>query len=179
MDKRKTGRFIASHRRALSMTQEELGERVGVSYKTVSRWETGVYMPDIEALEALAETFSVTIDEIIAGEDNNIDNIKEKGAQTSAGLKRENGTAPHEVSASSFTDKERIEYFKQKWLRDHALSMLMIYAVIIAAWIFGVVRHLFAVVVIMSLAAAVTAVILRNSMMSYVESRVWDRKLNK
>ncbi len=42
MDKGKTGRYIAARRRAAGMTQERLGELLGISYKTVSRWERGV-----------------------------------------------------------------------------------------------------------------------------------------
>ena len=42
MDQEKIGRFIAQLRRERGMTQEQLGERLGVSQRTVSRWETGV-----------------------------------------------------------------------------------------------------------------------------------------
>lgn len=42
MDTVKTGRFISELRREAGLTQEQLGERLGVTNKTVSRWETGV-----------------------------------------------------------------------------------------------------------------------------------------
>ena len=42
MDQEKIGRFIAQLRKERGMTQEQLGERLGVSQRTVSRWETGV-----------------------------------------------------------------------------------------------------------------------------------------
>ena len=42
MDQKKIGRFIAGLRKEACMTQTELGERLGVSYKAVSKWETGV-----------------------------------------------------------------------------------------------------------------------------------------
>ena len=48
MDQIKIGSFITQLRRENSLTQEQLGERLGVTNKTVSRWETGTYMPDIE-----------------------------------------------------------------------------------------------------------------------------------
>ena len=48
MDQMKTGKFIAALRKEKGMTQEKLGEKLGVTNKTVSRWENGNYMPDIE-----------------------------------------------------------------------------------------------------------------------------------
>ena len=45
MDLMKTGKFIADLRKEKGLTQEQLGEKIGVTNKTVSRWETGVYLP--------------------------------------------------------------------------------------------------------------------------------------
>lgn len=50
MDQAKVGKFIAQLRKEQGLTQEALGERLGVTNKTVSRWENGNYMPDIELL---------------------------------------------------------------------------------------------------------------------------------
>ena len=47
MDIKKIGKFIAVNRKAKGLTQEQLGEMLGVSNKTVSRWENGNYMPDL------------------------------------------------------------------------------------------------------------------------------------
>ncbi|MBQ9937985.1 MAG: helix-turn-helix transcriptional regulator, partial [Oscillospiraceae bacterium] len=68
MDQIKVGKFIAQLRKEKGITQEELGRRIGVTNKTVSRWENGNYMPDIEMLQLLSEQFGVTIEELIAGE---------------------------------------------------------------------------------------------------------------
>ena len=54
MDQGKIGKFIASLRREAGLTQEMLGEKLGVTNKTVSRWETGSYLPDIETFSLLA-----------------------------------------------------------------------------------------------------------------------------
>ena len=51
MDQRKIGEFIAAMRKEQGLTQEELGYRLGVTNKTISRWETGKYMPDIDKLQ--------------------------------------------------------------------------------------------------------------------------------
>lgn len=54
MDQVKIGKFIAALRKARGLTQEALGEQLGVTNKTVSRWETGAYMPDVGKLQDLA-----------------------------------------------------------------------------------------------------------------------------
>lgn len=51
MDTKKVGAFLKKLRKENNMTQEQLGERIGVTNKTISRWETGNYMPPVECLE--------------------------------------------------------------------------------------------------------------------------------
>ena len=65
MEKKTIGGFLAALRRTSGMTQKELGERVGVSDKAVSRWENGLSYPDIELLPALAEQFGVSVDYLL------------------------------------------------------------------------------------------------------------------
>ena len=68
MDQKRVGAFIASLRKEKGMTQEALGERLGVTNKTVSRWENGNYMPDIGLLLPLAETLGTSVNELLSGE---------------------------------------------------------------------------------------------------------------
>lgn len=68
MDQIKIGKFIATLRRQSGLTQEKLGEKIGVTNKTISRWENGNYMPDIEMLQLLAKEFNVSINELLAGQ---------------------------------------------------------------------------------------------------------------
>ena len=68
MDQIKIGRFIAQLRKEKGLTQEKLGEILGVTNKTVSRWENGNYLPDIEMLQLLGAEFGVSINELLAGE---------------------------------------------------------------------------------------------------------------
>ena len=68
MDQIKIGAFLKELRREKGMTQEQLAEELGVSGRTISRWETGYNMPDISLLVDLAEFFDVSIPEIIKGE---------------------------------------------------------------------------------------------------------------
>ncbi len=67
MDLLLIGKFIAELRKAQGLTQEQLGEKLGVTNKTVSRWETGAYLPPAEALLAMSNLFSVSINEILSG----------------------------------------------------------------------------------------------------------------
>ena len=78
MEKRKkTGAFLKQLRKEKNMTQEQLGERIGVTNKTVSRWKTGNYMPPVECLELLSDIYQISINEILAGERLADEKIKE------------------------------------------------------------------------------------------------------
>ena len=64
----KIGKFIALNRKNKGLTQEQLAERLGVTNKTVSRWETGKYMPDLSLLKQLSEELGITLNELLSGE---------------------------------------------------------------------------------------------------------------
>lgn len=68
MDTKKIGSFLKNLRKENNMTQEQLGERIGVTNKTISRWETGNYMPPVESLILLSDIYGIRINEILAGE---------------------------------------------------------------------------------------------------------------
>ena len=68
MDMMKMGAFLQELRREHSLTQEQLGEKLHVSSKTISRWETGAYMPPVEMLSELSTLYGLTINELVAGE---------------------------------------------------------------------------------------------------------------
>ena len=59
MDQRKIGEFIAAMRKEQGLTQEERGYRLGVTNKTISRWETGKAMPDIDKLQDLSSMLKI------------------------------------------------------------------------------------------------------------------------
>lgn len=68
MNKYKFGEFIYNKRKALGLTQDELGRALGVTNKAVSKWETGETLPDVQLLQMLASALNVTIDELITQE---------------------------------------------------------------------------------------------------------------
>jgi len=73
MEKKTIGRFISALRKANGMTQKELGEKLFVSDKTVSRWERDECTPELSLIPAIAEIFGITTDELLRGERNNPD----------------------------------------------------------------------------------------------------------
>lgn len=77
METKKIGAFLKQLRKQNDMTQEQLGERIGVTNKTISRWETGNYMPPVECLVMLSDIYKISINELLAGERVVDEKIKE------------------------------------------------------------------------------------------------------
>lgn len=73
MDTQKVGKQIATLRKAKRLTQSELGERLGVSFQAVSKWERGETLPDITILPDLAKVLETTVDFILSGSDKVIE----------------------------------------------------------------------------------------------------------
>ena len=69
MDNDKVGRFIAKLRKKKGLTQDELGNMLGISGKSVSKWERGLNMPDISLIYKLSEVFDVDLNQLLNGED--------------------------------------------------------------------------------------------------------------
>ena len=68
MDMQKTGRLIRSLRTGCSLTQKQLGERLHVSDRTISKWETGAGSPEVSVLSDLALVFDVRVEALLQGE---------------------------------------------------------------------------------------------------------------
>ncbi len=85
MDMQKIGSFLAELRKEKNLTQDELGAQIGVTNKTISRWETGNYLPPVEMLQTLGDNFGVSINEILNGErisDGNYKDISEQNIKS-------------------------------------------------------------------------------------------------
>ncbi len=165
MDMVKTGAFLAELRKEQQLTQYDLGEKLGVSNKTVSRWETGTYMPPVDMLQALSELYGVSINEILSGE-----RLSPESYQAKA---EENIKAA--LNASSFTLNERISYYKKKWKKDHLAEIILapilwIAVILILKW-----QGVSAAVGggIAGMLAILLYGILNNRMMIYVEQRAY------
>lgn len=68
MDAEKTGTFIAGLRKEQGLTQKQLADKLLVSDKAVSRWETGKGFPNVESLVSIGDLFSVSVNELLMGE---------------------------------------------------------------------------------------------------------------
>ncbi len=68
MDQTKIGKLIAKLRKEKGLTQRELGDKVGVGFKAVSKWERGITCPDISIINELSKILGITSDELLTGE---------------------------------------------------------------------------------------------------------------
>ena len=70
------GAFIARKRKEKNLTQEQLAERLGISNKTVSKWENGKCMPDYSIIEALCKELDISLSELLSGKEKEEGNEK-------------------------------------------------------------------------------------------------------
>ena len=82
MNQEKIGKFISIKRKALGMTQSELASKVYVTDKTISRWETGMYMPDLSTIVLLSDILNCSTYELLLGEDLNKEEEKTNNIET-------------------------------------------------------------------------------------------------
>lgn len=162
MDIGRIGKFLAELRKEKGLTQEQLGELMGVTNKTVSRWETGTYLPPVEALQGLSNLYGITINEILSTR-----RLSEEEYRVKA---EENIKA---AITSSFTLKERMDFFKRKWRKDHMAEFAVAMAAVIALYAAGIVWYPGWQIVgyILCIGYLLTW---KNRMMAYVEARAFD-----
>jgi len=164
MDMIKMGRFLAELRKENNLTQAELGEKLGVTNKTISRWETGNYMPPVEMLEELSDMYEMTINELLSGKKLSSEEYK---VMAETNIKET-------LRSSVFSVKEKQEFYKKKWLKEHVAIMVFIGIWIIVVFIAGIVdKNMF-----IGYAAALMLVLAHgwrnNTMMTYAEKYTFD-----
>ena len=86
MDLIKIGKYIAGKRKELGMTQKQLAEKLGMSDKSVSKWERGVCLPDVSVYSDLCQILGISINEFLAGEDIAQENIERKSEENIIGV---------------------------------------------------------------------------------------------
>ena len=151
MDLIRIGSFLAELRREKGLTQQALGERLGVTNKTVSCWETGCYLPDVEMLSLLsrviAEDFKKAADENLV-------------------------TA---LDHSTFTLKEKQAFFKKKWRREHLSTFIFCAVAQLVLMIVLRIRHVEPELcgTVGGMLAILYYAVLNNRMMAYVERQLY------
>lgn len=83
-----TGKFIASCRKEKGLTQAQLAEKLNITDRAVSKWETGKCMPDSSIMLELCNILGVTVNELLSGERIEINNYDEKVNENLIELKR-------------------------------------------------------------------------------------------
>lgn len=165
MDMTKMGTFLQALRKEQGLTQEQLGEKLHVSGKTISRWETGTYMPPVEMLLALSELYGVSMNELVAGERLTPEELPARAEENLTTVMKEN---------ASFQLNERKEYWQQKWLTDHRWSIALLVGVFVAAALIFLALDRLKPVILLALVSIALAVFLRNRRDDYVEHHLYD-----
>ena len=145
------------------MTQEALGQKIGVTNKTISRWENGNYMPDIETLSILSKMFHVSINELLCGEKFNDDNFREKADCNLVDL----------LKFNHFSIKERSAFWKCKWIKEHIFLLIICVVSAIVIFVGGWMSSIIWIVGLCPLIWLLTYAILRNQMMIYIENKIY------
>ena len=165
MDQIKIGKFIAELRKSNNWTQQQLGDKIGVTNKTISRWENGNYMPDIEMLQILSQLFNVSINELLAGQ-----KLDDKEFRKSAD---ENILAVSKQSAFSFEEKR--QFWIRKWRKEHiGLLVLMVLLDIAYIVICSVLKPAFASLI--GIIIIIEYIWQNNRMMIYVENCLYGKQ---
>lgn len=166
MDQVKIGKRIAALRRKEGLTQEALGERLGVSNKTISRWENGNYMPDIEMLPLLAREFQVSIDELLGGEGKTAECVSLNMTAEKSAI-----VSPQE---NPFSLEERKAYFQKKWRKEHISLFAVLFLIFAMSIVFPLLGNKPSLLGAAPLVALIEYGYQHNRMMAYVERNLFD-----
>lgn len=88
MDQIKTGKFIAGLRKEKGLTQAQLAEKLNITDRAISKWETGKSMPDSSIMLELCSILGITVNELLSGERIEMNNFEEKANENLLELKR-------------------------------------------------------------------------------------------
>ena len=157
MDTKKIGAFLKQCRKEKNLTQEQLAEKFEVSARTVSRWETGINMPDLSILVQLAEYYDVEMRELLDGERSQTMNKEMKET----------------------LDKVAVyeEWVKQKALKAGNLAFASMFVISVLAIIIQMLLTVDIRLVLGETATALVGGILYASIMVY--NGIWDKCLPK
>lgn len=105
MNQTEIGKFIAKCRREKKLTQAQLAEKLNITDRAVSKWETGKSMPDSSILLELCEILGITVNELLSGEEIDIESYEKRTDENLAALKRkdENNMTKNAIIAIAFS----------------------------------------------------------------------------
>ena len=89
MDQEKIGLFIKQLRNEKNLTQQELADKLSVSFKTISKWECGKGLPEVSLMIPLCKELNITVNELLSGERLNMENYNENSEKNILNALRE------------------------------------------------------------------------------------------
>ena len=166
-----TGNRISALRKEKNLTQEQLAEEIGSTNKTVSRWETGVYIPPAEMLLTLSQYYNVTVNEILNGQrlaDSEFKAAAEKNVVDT-------------LKESKYEAKYKEVQAAKHWFKRHSVELIMEFVMIIALSTISLIPKLerFAVAFILFFALVVWIVISFLRLKTYISKQVYGKPSNK
>lgn len=163
MDLVQIGKFIAELRKEQKLTQEQLGEKLCVTNKTVSRWENGNYLPPADALLVMSQLFGVSVNEILSGKRLSTEEYKEAAEANLA----------QTLQSGSFSLKEKMQFYKRKWLKEHIAIMVFVGICIVGIMVAGIIERQGWLIALAGLLVPIAHGWRNNAMMAYVERNVY------
>lgn len=168
MNQEKIGRLIAELRKEKKLTQAELALKLGVSDKSVSKWENGKCLPDVSLYKDLCNILGISLNEFFAGEKIKEENFKEQA----------DNNLYNALENSSFTLKDKIKYYSDKWDKDHLIELTIITIIIAGFIIFGFIKdnglqYIFMIV------GVISGIIEKNVKQAYIDRNVYKQIDNK
>lgn len=168
MNQEKIGRLIAELRKEKKLTQAELALKLGVSDKSVSKWENGKCLPDVSLYKDLCNILGISLNEFFAGEKIKEENFKEQA----------DNNLYNALENSSFTLKDKIKYYSDKWDKDHLIELTIITIIIAGFIIFGFIKdnglqYIFMIV------GVISGIIEKNVKQAYIDRNAYKQIDNK
>ena len=167
MYQEKIGKFITEKRKENKLTQEQLAEQLNISKNAVSKWERGLNLPDVSIMQDLCKILNITLNELFIGEKILDDKYKEVADKNLLNV----------LENSSFTLKEKIDFYKKKWKKEHISKFIMCFIIFI---ILGIVLKFqnvegYIIGAIEGMLSLLFYIFLYNQMMIYVENNVYKK----
>ena len=103
MDQIKIGRFIAGERKRMEYTQRQLADKLGISDKTVSKWERGSGFPEVSLLLPLCDELGISVNELLAGERVSEEEYRKKAEENMLNLVQEAQESKKKIILSAVT----------------------------------------------------------------------------
>ncbi len=165
MNQEKIGKLIAECRKTKKLTQVQLANLLGVTDKSVSKWENGVCLPDVSLYKEICKILDITLNEFFSGERLPDETFKEVADNNLLST----------LENSVFTLKEKIEFFKKKWQKEHFFELIIVMIVIVFFIIYGFIKdnglqYLFMII------GFISGVIENNRMIAYIKRNAYGKK---